>query len=246
MSTLPLVLASRRTLAPGVLELGLARADGAPIAFVPGQFLQLHLPGPDGALLRRSYSILDQASPADVVHVAISLVPGGLASTLLQALDPGAVLQGGAPMGRFHLMPGDANRRYLLLATGTGASPFHGMLPGLAEAIATRGARVVIAHGARTRAELLYRDAFEAFARAHPGHVRYLPCTSREAPDAAGWADARAGHVQQALDALAPDPDGDIAYLCGNPAMVDAGFEALKAHGFGLAQLRREKYISLK
>ncbi|MEG2979705.1 MAG: ferredoxin--NADP reductase, partial [Stenotrophomonas sp.] len=38
----------------------------------------------------------------------------------------------------------------------------------------------------------------------------------------------------------------DIAYLCGNPDMVDACAEALKAAGLGNPQIRREKYVSSK
>ena len=41
-------------------------------------------------------------------------------------------------------------------------------------------------------------------------------------------------------------PDTDIAYLCGNPNMVDACFEALKADGLPIPQIRREKYVSSK
>jgi len=50
--------------------------------------------------------------------------------------------------------------------------------------------------------------------------------------------------VQDALPQFAPNPETDVAYLCGNPNMVDACFEALKALEFGVRQVRREKYVS--
>ena len=43
-----------------------------------------------------------------------------------------------------------------------------------------------------------------------------------------------------------PTPHTDIAYLCGNPNMVDACFEALKAAGLPIPHIRREKYVSSK
>ena len=52
--------------------------------------------------------------------------------------------------------------------------------------------------------------------------------------------------VQQQLAEFAPDPTTDIAYLCGNPDMVDACFEALKGYGLPIPQIRREKYVSNK
>ena len=59
-------------------------------------------------------------------------------------------------------------------------------------------------------------------------------------------ADVRHGYVQNALAEFAPDAGGDIAYLCGNPNMVDACFEALKDAGLPIPQIRREKYVSNK
>ena len=99
-----------------------------------------------------------------------------------------------------------------------------------------------------TPAELLYGDEFRAFAHAHPG-FRFVPCFSRELPEpgsAQDHTDVRHGYVQNMLDEFAPDPAGDIAYLCGNPNMVDACFEALKAAGLPIPHIRREKYVSNK
>ncbi len=56
----------------------------------------------------------------------------------------------------------------------------------------------------------------------------------------------RSGYVQDALTALAPVAEGDVAYLCGNPNMVDAAFDALKHAGLPVPHIRREKYVSSK
>src|SRR3546814_3958596 len=112
--------------------------------------------------------------------------------------------------------------------------------------MAQRGVEVVLLQGARSPGELLYGDEFRAFANAHPG-FRYLPCLSRELPEPGSpqaHADVCHGYVQQFLGQFAPDPEHDIAYLCGNPNMVDACFEALKAHGLPVPRIRREKYVS--
>ena len=53
-------------------------------------------------------------------------------------------------------------------------------------------------------------------------------------------------YVQQFLPEFMPDAGTDIAYLCGNPNMVDACFEALKDFGLPVPQIRREKYVSSK
>ena len=107
---------------------------------------------------------------------------------------------------------------------------------------------MVLLFGARNPTELLYGDEFRAFADAHP-NFRFVPCLSRELPAAdspQAHADVRHGYVQQFLAEFAPDATTDIAYLCGNPNMVDACFETLKGFGLPVPQIRREKYVSSK
>ena len=244
----PLRVVGSRMLAPSVRHLEFARDDGQPLDFIPGQFIQVHFNYADGTPTKRSYSLAtmhDHAlGPGEAVEIAVSYVAGGAATALFEALDEGQQIQASGPYGRFCLMPGDTNRRYLLIGTGTGVTPYRAMLPRLAELIRERGIEVVLLFGCRTPQELLYGDDFRAFAAAHPG-FRFVPCFSRELPaDAAP--DDRRGYVQEALADFAPSAEGDIAYLCGNPNMVDACFETLKAAGLPVPHIRREKYVSSK
>ncbi|MCA0299545.1 MAG: ferredoxin--NADP reductase [Proteobacteria bacterium] len=244
----PLKLIGRRMLAPSVGHYQFVRDDGQPLDFVPGQFIQVHFRYADGTPARRSYSLAtihDHAlGPGEAVEIAVSYVPGGAATALFEGLPEGGHVEASGPFGRFCLMPGDRNARYLLIATGTGVTPYRSMLPQLRSLMAERGVEVVLLQGARTPAELLYGDEFRAFADAHPG-FRYVPCLSRELPPDP-HPDVRHGYVQQHLGAFAPDAARDIAYLCGNPDMVDACFEALKGFGLPVPQIRREKYVSSK
>ena len=238
----------RRMLAPSVGHYQFVRDDGQPLDFVPGQFIQVHFRYADGTPAKRSYSLAtihDHAlGPGEAVEIAVSYVPGGAATALFEGLPEGGHVEASGPFGRFCLMPGDRNARYLLIATGTGVTPYRSMLPQLQSLMAERGVEVVLLQGARTPAELLYGDEFRAFADAHP-EFRYVPCLSRELPPDP-HPDVRHGYVQQHLGAFAPDAARDIAYLCGNPDMVDACFEALKGFGLPVPQIRREKYVSSK
>ena len=240
-------------LAPSVGHYVFVRDDGAPLDFIPGQFIQVHFEYADGTATKRSYSLAtihDHAmGPGEAVEIAVSYVPGGAATALFEGLDAGDTVDASGPFGRFCLVPADTNRRYLLIGTGTGVTPYRAMLPQLERAIAERGIQVVLLFGARTPDELLYGDEFRAFADRHPDHFRFVPCFSRELPAAGtphAHADVRHSYVQQFLPDFTPDPAGDIAYLCGNPNMVDSCFEALKESGLEVKQIRREKYVSSK
>jgi ferredoxin-NADP reductase len=244
----PLKLVERRMLAPSVGHYVFARGDGQPLDFIPGQFIQVHFSYADGTPTKRSYSLAtihDHAiGPGEGVEIAVSYVAGGAATALFEGLEIGGSIDASGPYGRFCLMPGDANKRYLFIGTGTGVTPYRAMLPQVEKLIAERGIEVVLLFGARTPEELLYGDDFRAFADAHP-QFRFVPCFSRELPENP-HADVRRGYVQQFLAEFSPSPETDIAYLCGNPNMVDACFESLKADGLPIPQIRREKYVSSK
>ena len=232
-------------LAPAVRHLVFERADGAPFAFIPGQFVQVHFNYADGKPTKRSYSVATIGSGDQTVvsriEMAVSYVDGGAATELLGNLSEGETVEASGPYGRFCLMEADANRRYLLVATGTGVTPYRAMLPQL-EKLGQRGADVALVYGARNESELLYGDEFEAFAQKNP-HFHFYACFSRT-PRAQPRAHDRTGRVQVALAELKPEPAHDIAYLCGNPDMVDQAFALLKDAGLPIPHIRREKYVS--
>ncbi len=238
-------LARSHMLAGSVRHMAFERTDGQPLRFIPGQFLQIHF-SHNGLQLKRSYSVAtwhgDPGNPDGQVELAVSYVEGGAATALLSGLGERQTIAASGPYGRFCLHDADLNRRYLLIATGTGVTPYRAMLPLLEQQIIERGIEVIVLFGARCPGELLYAAEFRALAARQPG-FRFMPCLSREA-SVAPHADERRGYVQAALEGLDPDPHADIAYLCGNPNMVDACFEVLKARGLPIPQIRREKYVS--
>ena len=239
-------LADSRMLAPSVRHLAFERADGAPFAFLPGQFVQVHFHYADGKPTKRSYSVATigagDGSAVDRVEMAVSYVDGGAATALLGGLEQGGTIEASGPYGRFCLMDNDANGRYVLVATGTGVTPYRAMLPQLKALFAKRDIEVALIYGARNEAELLYGDEFEAFAHENP-QFRFYACFSRT-PRAAPRPHDRNGRVQVALEEIKPDAARDIAYLCGNPDMVDQSFNLLKEAGLPIPHIRREKYVS--
>lgn len=246
MSLFPLRFIERREIARGVGHYVFQRDDGQALDFNPGQFVQIHFQYADGNAAKRSYSLATRhdhtMGPNDHIEIAVSHVPGGSGTALFEALQPEDRLHASGPHGQFCLKPGDSNRRYLLIATGTGIATYRAMMPLLERQMARRDLQVTLLFGARTHADLLYADEFRAWTDRSPA-FRFIPCLSRE-PAGNLRPGERSGRVQRHLAELQPDPVHDIAYLCGNPAMVDACVEALKASGLRMAHIRREKYTS--
>ncbi len=234
-----LILGAREFITPRVMKLSLAREDGAKFEYTPGQFITLHLPWQD-MVLRRSYSIAtpaQQIGAATEIEIAVTAVEGGRATDVLYNMLPDARIEATGPFGRFVLRD-DPPVRYVLVATGTGVSPYRSMLPALSERLGSPDYSVDLLLGVRSREELLFGPDFDEFAERHPG-FRFRPSFSRH-PDPG----AHHGYVQQQLARMPLDPEKDIVYLCGNPDMIDEAVAHLKSLGFNNPHIRREKYVS--
>ncbi len=238
-----LTLKQRRDLNDNTAHFTFQRTDGKPLHLTAGQFIRLYFPEGDNEAFR-SYSVgtILPGNEADTkdIEIAVSWVPGGLATSRLQPMQPGERIKASGPYGRFTL-PEPIWHRYLLIATGTGVTPYRAMLNELRRRL-QQGAEVYVLMGARDESGLLYEDDFEKVQEEFPD-FHYIPCLSR-AERAQPRANDVKGHVQDALARLDINPATDIAYLCGNPQMVDETFVQLKEAGLPVAQIRREKYVS--
>jgi ferredoxin-NADP reductase len=239
--TFPVELAWKRHVTPHVWHLGFRRADGEALSFVAGQFVNVHFETPEGGT-HRSYSVANPPEAGNGFEIAVSPVPGGLATQAFGALEPGETVAVSGPYGRFVLRD-DPPCRYLLVGTGTGITPYRAMLPELVRRLED-GFRAHVVLGVWRREELLFGKDFLALAEARDD-FRFTGCYSREMPDdVADW--ERPGYVQTLYSQLELDPASDVVYLCGNPGMIDESMEILKSLGFESRQLRREKYLSAR
>lgn len=213
------------------------------VTYKAGQFISLHIEK-DGVEYRRNYSIANAPGLDNVMELAMAYLPNGLASTLLANLNPGDVVQASGPYGMFVLKDEVLPKRYILIGTGTGITPYRSMLPQLGEFLESTPLEVVILQGVRTPDDLLYGEEFKEFADKYSKAVFYA-CHSRELSKEP-QSHELSGYVQHHLEALNLGKDGDIVYLCGNPKMVDEAFEKLQELGLERSVIRREKYISSK
>lgn len=237
-NTFPLILEWAEDITPGVRHLAFRRADREALEFTAGQFINIHMEK-DGKRTHRSYSIANTPGTSELIEIAIAPVEGGLATKLLYGLSPGDTIEASGPYGRFVLRD-DPSCRYVLIATGTGVTPYRSMLPELRERLGA-GFRVELFLGVRNQHDLLFGVDFRDMAEAH-ADFGFTACYSRGMPDEPVDWEAE-GYVQAHLDKLDLDPETDIVYLCGNPAMVDDATALLKEAGFGIRQIRREKYL---
>lgn len=230
-------LVASRALAPGVRELHFERVDGAAMEFEPGQWVNLLFSKADEPELKRAYSIASPPDGTSGFRLAVTLVPGGPASSRLHALREGETLRAIGPNG-FFTRAGDDPSPALYVATGTGLAPLRSML--LAAVAARSTAPQVLLFGTRHEEDILYRDELAEI----PG-LRYEVTLSR---GDASWSGRRGyvqTHVRELYGALAAAPSvaPPHVYICGLDRMVSAVRDVVRDElGVPRKQVHGERY----
>lgn len=194
------------------------RFERKDLQFQPGQHLSVGLAGD---LNLREYSIYssDQDPWLDII---VKEVSSGFVSPRLCSLKPGDKVYVEGPFGFFTLDRAKRQAPLLMIASGTGISPFRSMVrshPGL---------DYHIVHGVRTLAERYDHDSFE--------EARMVSCVSREA----------GGNVQGRVTAwlktaeISPDTQ---ALLCGNCDMIYEAYDILVQKGLPPQNIAAEVYF---
>jgi ferredoxin--NADP+ reductase len=251
-------LVSRIEITPELLIIQVRPDSGVP-EFKAGQYVALGLPGsaprygaalpekesvaPD-KLIKRAYSIGSSPRQRDFLEFYIAVVPDGALSSRLAALKPGDRLFSQPKVtGTFIVDEVGEERNLVLVSTGTGLAPFMSMVR--TGDIWTPGRKVTVVHGVRYPSDFAYADELLSL-QASGKNFEYLPIASRAGDDFSG----RKGRVQRLFEegVLAPSPQSDSVFLCGNPAMIEDLERALIDRGFVLhskktpGNLHVEKY----
>lgn len=221
-----------RQLSDSTISLTLQGDGLASLAFLPGQYANLQVPG---TTQHRAYSF--SSMPKDkAVSFLIRNVPGGLMSTYLrETAAPGVQITLAGPLGSFYLR--EIKRPVLMLAGGTGLAPFLAMLD---KVVADGGSPfpIHLIYGVNTDTDLVELDKLEAFARQLPNFSFALVVV------AADSAQPKKGYVTQHIEpAQLNDGDVDI-YLCGPPPMVEAVANNLRERAIEPASFHYEKFAA--
>lgn len=222
-------VAAVESLSDSSIELRVDLDAGAEPAFLPGQYLNIQVPGTTQA---RSYSF--SSRPGDrQASFLIRNVPNGLMSGYLTgAAKVGDRLTLTGPLGSFYLR--ELKRPVLMLAGGTGLAPFLSML----ELLAERGCEqpVHLIYGVTHDSDLVKLEALDDFAARIP-QFSYTTCVASEASR-----HPRKGYVTHHMDAAVLH-DGDVdVYLCGPPPMVDAVLRYFDQEGIAPQSFHYEKF----
>ncbi|BCG24783.1 toluate 1,2-dioxygenase electron transfer subunit [Pseudomonas tohonis] len=220
-----------RQLSDSTIALSIKGESLARLAFLPGQYVNLKVPGSEQS---RAYSFSSLQKGGEVSFL-IRNVPGGLMSSFLTGLaKAGDQLTLAGPLGSFYLR--DIRRPLLLLAGGTGLAPFTAMLEKIAEQGSEHPLHLI--YGVTHDFDLVELDKLEAFAARIPNFT-FSACVA--SPDSSY---PQKGYV---TEHIAPGHlnEGDVdIYLCGPPPMVEAVSRFIREQGVQPANFYYEKFAA--
>lgn len=206
-----------------------------PLTFSAGQYVELQVPG-TGA--RRQYSIASPPGADSSLELHVRRVAGGIASDswLFGSIAVGDMVDVSGPLGDFRLPEesDDEGEPMVLIGGGTGLAPLKSIV---LTALARRPDREIrLYHGVRAATDLYDVAVFTALQRDHAG-FSFVPVLSEEAGST-----HRSGFP---TDAFADDIEsgrGRSGWLCGPPALVDAGVRAFKRRRMAPRAIHRERF----
>jgi CDP-4-dehydro-6-deoxyglucose reductase len=220
---------ARRT--PTIVEV-LLRPTGAPLRFLPGQYVLLG--DLEYRVPVRSYSVANAPRDSGELTLLVTEVAGGETSGWVhRRLRAGDRVLVSGPYGTFVADPG-STAPALYLAGGSGLAPVRALAE--AAVVGGRPAQATLFFSARTEADLIDADVFARWERERPG-FRYLRTLTRaeEAPPL--------GRIPALLPELFPDLAGHDVFVAGAPGFVDACTEAVRACGAGAGRLHTEAFF---
>jgi CDP-4-dehydro-6-deoxyglucose reductase len=224
---------AKRLLCADVIELELRPPRGETLRWLPGQYLDILLPGGK----RRAFSIANRPGDGEVLHLHVRRVAGGgFTEYVFNELEVGKVLRIEAPLGTFVPREG-GDRPIVLVAGGTGFAPIKALIEHWLAQGSTRPMHLY--WGVRHVADL-YLDALcRRWVEEHP-LVRYTPVLSEA--DALERQHYRAGPVHEAVLKDFPSLERFDVYMSGPPPMIEAGRRSFVAAGLPADRLYYDSF----
>jgi ferredoxin/flavodoxin---NADP+ reductase len=215
--------------------------------FSPGQYATLGLTDQNGKRWERPYSIVSAPFEREI-EFFLEQVPDGDVSPRLYDLKIGdELLMRKAVKGRFTLDTQSGRTNHLLICTVTGVAPFVSYVRTFykqwKEGRSAGQHKLFLLNGASLSCEFGYLDELQKFAQEIPW-FQYVPTISRPWNDAA-WS-GETGRVDDIIrkyaDMWSLNGANTIAYMCGNPGMIEHGKAILMRVGFKKEFLKEEFY----
>jgi len=215
-----------------VLQLLPDDLQGMAFEFEPGQFVDLETTEP---VIRRAYSLANNANWEGQLEFFIRLQPNGQFSAYLQRAKVGERLHVHGPSGTFGVQQQSLNPR-CFVAGGTGLAPFLAILRRMADWGEDHPTTLFL--GVNNEQEIFCQAELTALAAAIP-QLTVEICVWKASQQWQGFVGTPADALQIHLKNAPVLPD---VFLCGPPQLVEAAIEIAHRAGIGDERIFCEKF----
>ena len=206
---------------------------GRAAEFIPGQFMELSLPGTS---IKRAYSLANAPNWDGLIEFLIRLQPNGVFSSYLkERAAVGDALGVKGPQGSFTVDDASHAPRWFV-AGGTGVAPMLSILRQMAEFGDARECRLFF--GVNRTDEMLALDTIKELEKALP-QLQTTLCVWTPTSDWRGFSGTPVDAFVHAMADTSGLPD---LYVCGPPALIRAAKSAGIATGVTHDRIFSERF----
>ncbi len=217
---------------PTILELWLRPVDSA-LEYLPGEYVLLE--DCDHEVPPRSFSIANASRPDGLISLLVTGVLGGETSTWVhERLRVGEQVKISGPYGTFVDDP-TSTAPALFLAAGSGLAPIRALLE--AAVLACVRSSLTLIFSARTEADVIDAERFEAWQARHP-RLCFIRTLTR------GAGPPPHGRIPELLPTLYQNLDGHDVFIAGGSGFVLACATAADVLGAPLARVHTEVFFT--
>jgi NAD(P)H-flavin reductase len=165
-------------------------------------------------------------------HIECTFRAVGKVTEALRRKDPGDVIGFRGPYGNTFPLDSFAGKHLLFVVGGIALPPLRCLIWNCLD-LRDRFGDVRIVYGARTVADLVYKDELAAWAARPDVELVTTVDPGGETPDWGG----KIGFVPTVLEQWAPPSANTIAFVCGPPVMIRFSMPVLEKLGFTSGQI---------
>lgn len=226
-------VASLEKLSHDVIRLYLKLPENERLQFFAGQYLDIL----QEENIRRSFSIANAPHDDEFIELHIRNVDGGeYTNHIFNEMKEKEILKIEAPLGTFFLRE-NSEKPVIMMCGGTGFAPIKGILEhafyvGFEQPIH-------LFWGVRGKQDLYLPDLPKEWAEKH-SNFQFTPVLSEPDPED-NWT-GETGFVHKAVLDKYPVLNGYNVYMCGAPAMIEAGKKEFMEHGLPEDQMFSDSF----
>jgi ferredoxin-NADP reductase len=220
-----------------------ADEGGRPWDYWAGQYLTFRFDGIEEKPIVRSYTMSSSANQGDICAFTVKRVDRGVVSNwLCDNVKVGDVLRARGPIGRFIYEPEKDCEHLVMVAAGSGVTPFVSIMREYCDKIAAAGSpkKMTLLVSYRSREDVILEKDLQRFSRVPGCHVVITLSRDPSAPPALyGQGRITSDTI---INAVNNDFTNATIMSCGPKAIMDLAGEVARSKGVLDAQIKNESF----